>query len=101
MVLDDGSATYWRSYTGPGARPDGRGRLPIGAVLVKESIVPGEDEVISRIDVRRRTADGPYGGWVYESFDPATRRSIDADADTCDLCHQTAGPDGTFYFGAR
>jgi hypothetical protein len=75
--------------------------LPIGAVLVKESIVPGEDEVISRIDVRRRTADGPYGGWVYESFDPATRRSTEVDADTCDLCHQTAGPDGTFYFGAR
>ena len=57
LVLDEGTSTFWRSYRGPGARPDPRGRLPIGAVLVKEHLVPGEDEIVTRVDVRRRTAD--------------------------------------------
>ena len=97
LVLDEGTSTFWRSYRGPGARPDPRGRLPIGAVLVKEHLVPGEDEIVTRVDVRRRTADGPYGGWVYESYDPATRQPIEADTEACDLCHQAAPLDGTYF----
>ncbi len=52
-------------------------------------------EVVTGIDVRLRTPGRGFDGWTYVSFDPATRRRLPTDAETCHLCHATA-PDGTF-----
>ncbi len=101
-VADENTGTVHHLYRAPDQPPDRKGRFSVGAVLVKEHVVPGEDDLIVRIDVRRRLAAGTYGGWEYESFDPATRKRLDVDPEACDLCHQTAPADATFArFPAR
>lgn len=95
-VVDEQAGTVHRLYRAPDTAADRRGRFPNGAVLIKEHVVPGEDDLVVRIDVRRKRPGGTYGGWEYESFDAATHKRLEADAEACDLCHQTAPSDGTF-----
>lgn len=95
-VPDENAGTIHRLYRAPDTAADRKGRYPVGAVLVKEHVVPGEDDLIVRLDVRRRLANGTYGGWEYESYDPATHKRMQIDAEACDLCHQTAPADATF-----
>ncbi len=95
-VFDEATGVLHRLYRAPDVAPDRRGRFPVGAVLVKEHVVPGEDDLVTRVDVRRRLRSGTYGGWEYESYDPATHKRIELDAEACDLCHQTAPDDATF-----
>jgi len=95
-VPDENAGTIHLLYRAPDTAADRKGRYPVGAVLVKEHVVPGEDDLIVRIDVRRRLASGTYGGWEYESYDPATHKRLQIDAEACDLCHQTAPSDTTF-----
>lgn len=101
-VPDEQAGVLHRLYRAPDAAADRKGRFPTGAVLVKEHVVPGEDDLVLRIDVRRRLPSGTYGGWEYESYDAATHQRMEIDAEACDLCHQTAPGDGTFTrFGGR
>jgi len=95
-VFDEATGALHRLYRAPDVAPDRRGRFPVGAVLVKEHVITGEDDLVTRVDVRRRLRSGTYGGWEYESYDPATHQSIATDAEACDLCHQTAPDDATF-----
>lgn len=101
-VFDEGTGILHRLYRAPDVPPDRRGRFAVGAVLVKEHVIPGEDDLVTRIDVRRRLRSGTYGGWEYESYDAATHKRLEMDAEACDLCHQTAPDDATFTrFPAR
>jgi hypothetical protein len=95
-VPDEQAGVLHRLYRAPDAAADRKGRFPNGAVLVKEHVIPGEDDLVVRIDVRRRLTSGTYGGWEYESYDAATHQRMEIDAEACDLCHQTAPGDGTF-----
>ncbi len=95
-AFDEGTGLLHRLYRAPDVPPDRRGRFGAGAVLVKEHVVPGEDDLVVRVDVRRRLRSGTYGGWEYESYDAASHKKIELDAEACDLCHQTAPDDGTF-----
>lgn len=95
-VPDEQAGVLHRLYRAPDAAADRRGRFPNGAVLVKEHVIPGEDDLVVRIDVRRRLPSGTYGGWEYESYDAATHQRMEIDAEACDLCHQTAPGEGTF-----
>lgn len=95
-VPDEQAGVLYRLYRAPDAAADRRGRFPNGAVLVKEHVIPGEDDLVVRIDVRRRLPSGTYGGWEYESYDAATHQRMEIDAEACDLCHQTAPGEGTF-----
>lgn len=94
-VPDENAGTIHRLYRAPDVAPDKRGRFGEGAVLIKEHVVPGEDDLVVRIDVRRRDAAAP-GGWTYETYDAATRARVEIDTEACDLCHQAAPADGTF-----
>ena len=101
-VPDESSGTLHRLYRAPDTAADRKGRFPVGAVLVKEHVIPGEDDLVVRLDVRRRLQTGTYGGWEYESYDPATAARLEIDAEACDLCHQTSPGEGTFTrFSAR
>ena len=95
-VVDEAGGEVRHLYRSPDAGPNSKGRFPDGAVLVKEHVVPAEDDVVVRIDVRRRLPRGTFDGWEYESFDPATRKRLQIDGDDCAMCHQAAPADGTF-----
>ncbi len=69
-------------------QPDGR-----AYVKAHEAIeAPG---VVTRVDVRRQARGGPFGGWRYESYEPATRKRVKIDPEVCHLCH-AAAEDGTY-----
>lgn len=95
-VIDEAMGEARRLYHSPGARPGADGHWPVGTVLVKVHHDLADPTTVTRIDVRRRVADGGYGGWDYSSFDPASRRRLPADTETCHLCHAAAPADGTF-----
>ncbi|MCA9560278.1 MAG: cytochrome P460 family protein [Myxococcales bacterium] len=94
-VQDERAGEQRRHYASPDARPD-RGGWPTGTVLVKVHAPLDAPDVVTRVDVRRKTGEGDLGGWTYESFNPATRARIAADAEGCHLCHAAAPEDGTF-----
>jgi hypothetical protein len=94
-VHDERAGEQRRHYASPDAQP-GRSGWPLGTVLVKVHAPLDAPDVVTRVDVRRKTGEGDLGGWTYESFDPATRARIAADAEGCHLCHAAAPEDGTF-----
>ena len=71
-------------------------RAPDGQAWAKVHHPLRRPSIITRIDVRRIDAGGPYAGWRYESWDPARRGPITADAETCHLCHSMAPSNGTY-----
>jgi hypothetical protein len=95
-VLDEAAGEVRELFRSPGARPGRDGRHPVGTVLVKVHEDLGDRGLVRRIDVRRRTADGPFEGWTYESYDAATHGRLTTDAETCALCHAAAPDDGTY-----
>ncbi len=95
VVRDERTGELRRHHASPDARLE-RAGWPPGTVLVKVHARLDAPDVVTRIDVRRKTGDATFGGWTYESFDPATRARIAADAEGCHLCHAAAPEDGTF-----
>lgn len=71
-------------------------RSPDGQAWAKVHHPLRQVSVIRRVDVRRLAPGGPYAGWAYESWDPARRAPIEADAETCHLCHSMAPANGTY-----
>ncbi len=95
-VVDEAAGEVRELFRSPGARPGRDGRHPVGTVMVKVHKDLGDRALVTRIDVRRRTADGPYEGWTYESYDAASLARLPSDAETCALCHAAAPDDGTY-----
>lgn len=71
-------------------------RSPDGQVWAKVHHPLRQVAITTRIDLRRVTPGGPYTGWRYESWDPARRQPVEADAETCHLCHSMAPSNGTY-----
>ena len=94
-VVDEAAGERRTLYRDPDARARG-GRYAVGARLVKVHGPLGAPGLVSRIDVREKTGQGPYDGWRYRSFDPASRTELPLDAEGCHLCHAAAPDDGTF-----
>lgn len=95
-VRDELNNEVRRHFRSPAARPGADGAYPDGSVLVKTHHDARDERVVTRIDVRRRSAGGRYEGWDYYTFDPATRRQRTIDPETCHLCHAAAPADGTY-----
>jgi hypothetical protein len=95
-VVDEAAGEVRELFRSPGANPGRGGRYPVGTVLVKVHKALGDRGLVTRIDVRRRTADGPFEGWTFESYDAASHARLNADAETCALCHAAAPDDGTY-----
>ena len=87
-VADEGHGTLRTLYREPAAAGAPR--------YVKVHLDPRDAAVTTRIDLRQPEAGAPLDGWVYLSFDAATRQRLPIDAETCQLCHSAAGADGVF-----
>lgn len=85
VVHDDDAQTTRRIFRSPG-----------GQIWAKVHHPLRRPSVITRIDVRRVSPGGKFAGWRYESWDPARRAPIEADAETCHLCHSMAPSNGTY-----
>lgn len=95
-VTDDINEDVRKFYRSPDAKRPAGGVPPVGAVYVKAHHGLQNPNVVTGIDVRRRTGEGEFGGWEYLSFDPATRQRRKIDPETCHLCHAAAPEAGTF-----